>query len=319
MTTRVFIDGQEGTTGLKIRKRFLNRNDVELLTICEADRKNPEARLELMKQADVSFLCLPDAASREIAERADSQMRILDTSTAHRTNPDWVYGLPELCKDQRERIRTAIRVAVPGCHATGFITLVKPLIALGIAGTEYPFTCHSVTGYSGGGKTMIRRYDPGKNGMEEKEPALASPRQYGLGQTHKHLPEMTALTGIAYPPVFNPVVADYYCGMLVTVPIQTRMLKKKMNPETLRKELQDYYKGQKLIRVRESGEHPEDGFLAGNALAEKDHLEIFVLGHEEQISLAARYDNLGKGASGAAIQCMNIMLDLPEETGLSVD
>jgi N-acetyl-gamma-glutamyl-phosphate reductase, uncommon form len=314
MKYKVFIDGQEGTTGLKIRKRFQERRDLELLPISEKDRKNIEVRLERMKEADITFLCLPDAASREIILKADESMRILDTSTAHRTNDKWVYGLPELCKGQRDRIKSSNRVAVPGCHATGFIVLTKPLIALGIAEKDYPFTCQSITGYSGGGKNMISQYD-----SADRSEALKSPRLYGLTQQHKHLPEMTAITGIDYPPVFNPTVADYFSGMLVTVPLHSRMLNKKMTSEALRQEFAGYYEQQSMIRVMGIDELPEDGFLASDDMAEKDNLQIFVMGNAERIVLAARYDNLGKGASGAAIQCMNIMLDLPEETGLTID
>lgn len=314
MTFKVFIDGQEGTTGLKIRKRFQERKDLELLAISEEDRKNPAARLDRMKEADVTFLCLPDTASREIVEKAAPDMRILDTSTAHRTNKDWVYGLPELQEGQRERIKFSNRVAVPGCHATGFILLTKPLVALGITPKDYPFTCQSITGYSGGGKSMIAQYE-----SNQREAALDSPRMYGLSQHHKHLPEMKAMVGLEHPPVFSPTAADYFSGMLVTIPLHARTLSKKISLEDLQKVFAEYYGNQKMIRVMGTDENPEDGFLASNSLTDRDNLEIYVLGHDEQIVLAARYDNLGKGASGAAIQCMNIMLGLPEETGLSID
>ena len=311
MKYKVFIDGQEGTTGLKINKRLQGRDDLELLTIESEARKNLEARLEYMKKADVTFLCLPDAASKEVIANADKSWRILDTSTAHRTNKEWAYGFPELNGNQRDKIRNSNRVAVPGCHATGFIALVNPMVYLGIAGKDYPFTCQSITGYSGGGKKMIAEYT-----AQDRDKGYNSPRQYGLDQNHKHLPEMTAITGIDYQPSFHPVVADYYSGMLVTVSFQKRFLKQKLSAEEISQVMADYYKGQLMIQVREFGEKPEDGCMAANKLAEKDSLEIFVYGHDEQIILMARYDNLGKGASGAAIQCMNIMLDMPEETGL---
>ncbi|HVI42373.1 MAG TPA: N-acetyl-gamma-glutamyl-phosphate reductase, partial [Anaerovoracaceae bacterium] len=309
----IFIDGQEGTTGLKIHKRLQGRNDLELLAIAEEERKDPEARLELMKQADISFLCLPDAASREIAERADKNWRILDTSTAHRTDKNWVYGFPELDGSQRNKIKESNRVAVPGCHATGFISLVKPMISLNIIDKDYPFTCHSITGYSGGGKSMIAQYKE-----ENRAVSFDSPRQYGLDQNHKHLAEMIAITEIGFAPVFHPIVADYYSGMLVTISLHSRLMNKKLKPQELRQELSEYYKNEPMIQVRNFGEKPADGFMAANVLAETDGLEVYVLGNEEQITLMARYDNLGKGASGAAIQCMNIMLNLPENTGLVI-
>ncbi len=314
MTYKIFIDGQEGTTGLKIQKRLQGREDLELLSINEEDRKNPVARMEQMRQADISFLCLPDAASREIIEKAEPDLRILDTSTAHRTDKNWVYGFPELSQIRREKIKEANRVAVPGCHATGFISLVKPLISLKLIDKDYPLTCHSITGYSGGGKSMIARYE-----AENREASLDSPRQYGLDQNHKHLAEMIAVTGIGYAPIFHPIVADYYSGMLVTISLYRRLMSKKLKPAALRQELAEYYKDQPVIKVRQAGEKPADGFMAADMLSETDGLAIYVLGNEEQITLMAGYDNLGKGASGAAIQCMNIMLNLPETKGLVIE
>lgn len=311
MSYRIFIDGQEGTTGLKIHKRLESRNDLKVLEIGREERKNPAARLEMMKQADITFLCLPDAASREIVERADKNWRILDTSTAHRTNKDWVYGFPELDRSQREKIKRSNRVAVPGCHATGFISLVKPLITLKIIEKDYPLTCHSITGYSGGGKSMISQYEG-----ENREAGLDSPRQYALDQNHKHLPEMMGITEIELKPAFHPMVADYYSGMLVTVSLHERLMRQKMKPETLRQELSQYYRDQRMIQVMEPAEKPADGFVAAGQLADTDGLQIFVFGREEQITLMARYDNLGKGASGAAIQCMNLMMNMPEDLGL---
>ncbi len=311
MNYRIFIDGQEGTTGLKIHKRLQGRRDLDILTIASEERKNLDARLEMMRQADVTFLCLPDTASREIIEHAEENWRILDTSTAHRTNKKWVYGFPELDQTQREKIKESNRIAVPGCHATGFIALVKPLISLNLVGKDYPFSCHSITGYSGGGKSLIAKYEG-----QDRDFSLDSPRQYGLDQNHKHLAEMIAVTGTDFAPAFHPIVADYYSGMLVTIPLQGRLMRKKLQPEKLQQMLSEYYANQPMIRVKKFGEKPADGFIAANALAETDGLEIFLYGHEDQITLMARYDNLGKGASGAAIQCMNIMLDMPENTGL---
>ena len=313
MVYKVFIDGQEGTTGLKIHNRLKNRADLEILTIAETERKNLESRLEMIKMADISFLCLPDAAAKEIAAMAGEESRILDTSTAHRTNPHWVYGMPELEKNQREKLKAANRVAVPGCHATGFISLVKPLIELGITDVDYPFTCHSITGYSGGGKAMIAQFEE-----ENRNTSLNSPRQYGLDQNHKHLPEMIAMTGISHPPAFHPIVADYYSGMMVTVPLHTRLLSKKKSAAELQQALEEYYQGQPLIKINPFGEKPKDGVMTAGDLAGTDGMEICIYGHDGQITLMARYDNLGKGASGAAIQCMNLMLNLPETAGLLI-
>lgn len=308
---KVFIDGSAGTTGLKIFERFQNRADLELLTIPEADRKNLDARVAKVCEADISFLCLPDAASREICEQLPQTARLLDTSTAHRTLPDWVYGLPELSKERRAAVAAANRVAVPGCHATGFITLAAPLVSMGIAAPDYPFTAHSVTGYSGGGKSMIAAYE-----AEDRPNTYDSPRQYALGQKHKHLPEMQKIAGLAYPPVFNPIVADYFSGMVVTVPLHTRLLQKPMAPEDVTKAFADYYGGQRFIHVMPYGQLPEDGTMDANSLAGTNDLEIYIVGTAEQIVLISRFDNLGKGASGAAVQCMNLMLGLPEDTGL---
>ena len=308
---KVFIDGSAGTTGLKIFERFQNRADLELLTIPEADRKNLDARIAKVCEADISFLCLPDAASREICEQLPQTVRLLDTSTAHRTLPDWVYGLPELSKERRAAVAAANRVAVPGCHATGFITLAAPLVSMGIAAPDYPFTAHSVTGYSGGGKSMIAAYE-----AEDRPNTYDSPRQYALGQKHKHLPEIQKIAGLAYPPVFNPIVADYFSGMVVTVPLHMRLLQKPMTPEDVTKAFADYYGSQRFIHVMPYGQLPEDGTMDANSLAGTNDLEIYIVGTAEQIVLISRFDNLGKGASGAAVQCMNLMLGLPEDTGL---
>lgn len=311
MKYKVFIDGQEGTTGLKIHKRLRDRNELEVLTITEDKRKDLNARLEMINKSDLTFLCLPDAASKEIAENVRKDRRLIDASTYHRTNKEWTYGFPELNETQRSKIKESNRVAVPGCHATGFISLITPLVSLGIIQKDYPFSCHSLTGYSGGGKSMISQYE-----SDSRDTTLDSPRQYGLTMKHKHLPEMKYITGIEYAPVFHPIVSDYYCGMLFTTTLHSRLLNKKIKPEDIRQVYSEYYKEQTLIQVRRIEENPEDGFMSANAMAETDSLEIFVSGNEEQIVLMARYDNLGKGASGAAVQCMNIMLNLPEYEGL---
>jgi N-acetyl-gamma-glutamyl-phosphate reductase len=310
MAYTVFIDGQEGATGLKICERFAARDDIRLLTIDPARRKDIKSRLDCMAAADVIFLCLPDDASREIMLAADAlggRRRVIDASTAFRTAPDWVYGLPELRPGQREKIRAADKVAVPGCHATGFILLAYPLIHLGIVGADYPFCCHSVTGFSGGGKKMIAAY-------AEKE--MRAPRQYGLSQTHKHLPEMEIISGTQSPVLFDPIVADYYSGMLVTTPLHPKLFQKKADPWALYEAFAAYYRDQPMIRVLPPGEGAADGFLPADALAGRNDAELLFYGRAEYTMLAARYDNLGKGASGGAIQCMNLMLGLPEETGL---
>lgn len=310
---KIFVDGAVGTTGLRIFDRLGEASDIELLSLPEEKRKSLEARLEKVKEADLTFLCLPDVASREIVEHAPADARICDTSTAHRTNPDWVYGFAEL-STQREKIETANRVAVPGCHASGFISLVRPLVEKGALPAEYPLTCHSITGYSGGGKGMIADYE-----SKERSEAFNSPRIYGLGLTHKHLPEMKAITGITNPPVFTPIVADYYSGMLVTVSLPVSAFSKSFQSgEAVRNLLADYYQGSKLISVAEFNPEIDTNMLASNQLSGKDNLEIYVTGSQDQILLMALFDNLGKGASGAAVQCMNLMLGREETAGLEV-
>ena len=296
---KIFVDGSAGTTGLRILDRLAGRPELELISLPEADRKNLDARAEACAKADLVFLCLPDAASREIVPLIPANVRVLDTSTAHRTAPGWVYGLPELA-GQRARIVEAARVAVPGCHATGFAVLAAPLVQMGLLPPDYPFTVTSLTGYSGGGRPA----------------ALDSPRSYGLGLHHKHLPEMQAVCGLAAPPAFVPVVADYYCGMQTILPLHMALAKAPAGE--LARALAGYYAGQSQITVHPLGEVPENGFLASNALAGSDRLEIYCTASPDgsQMLLAALFDNLGKGASGAAVQCMNLMLGLPETAGL---
>lgn len=307
MKYKVFIDGAEGTTGLKIHEYFSRRDDIELLNIESSRRKELEERLAFVKKADISFLCLPDAASREIAAAAPAECRILDTSTAHRTDSQWTYGMPELCPGQKEKIRESNRVAVPGCHATGVIMLVRPLIESGIVSVDHQFCAFSLTGYSGGGKKMIAEYES-EDRCEKDE--FESPRQYGIYQSHKHLPEIVAMTGLSTPPAFIPVVADYYSGMEVTVPVKGV----KAGIKEIRELFCDYYKDQKMVQVKDSLD--KGGFIAANRLQGTNILNITVTGNDENIILVALYDNLGKGASGAAIQNMNIMLGLDEEKGL---
>ena len=315
MKYKVFIDGAEGTTGLKIHQYFEKRDDIEVLHIDSDKRKDLEERVRLISQADVSFLCLPDAAAKEVAAAAPKESRILDTSTAHRTDPEWTYGMAELCEGQREKIRNSNRVAVPGCHATGVILLIKPLIEAGLVPKDYPFAATSLTGYSGGGKKMIAQYQAeeravGTAGGNKAEDILCSPRQYGIAQMHKHLPEIVAAAGIDAPPAFLPIVADYYSGMEVTIPVKVKGLTK----AEVEKTMKEYYKDQLMVKYVESMD--DEGFVAGGRLSGKNNLEITVEGNDENILLIATYDNLGKGASGAAIQNMNIMLGIDETKGL---
>lgn len=307
---KIFVDGSAGTTGLRILDRLAGRPELELVSLPEANRKNLDARAEACAKADLVFLCLPDAASREIVPLIPANVRVLDTSTAHRTAPGWVYGLPELA-GQRARIVEAARVAVPGCHATGFAVLAAPLVQMGLLPPDYPFTVTSLTGYSGGGKSMIADYR-----ADGRPAALDSPRSYGLGLHHKHLPEMQAVCGLTAPPAFVPVVADYYCGMQTILPLHMALAKAPAGE--LARALAGYYAGQSQITVHPLGEVPENGFLASNALAGTDRLEIYCTASPDgsQMLLAALFDNLGKGASGAAVQCMNLMLGLPETAGL---
>lgn len=311
--TKVFIDGSAGTTGLQIFERLGKREDIELITLTEENRKDTEARREAINSSDVTFLCLPDAAAVEAVSLAGDKVRIIDASTAHRTNPAWDYGFPELSAKHREAIAASKRVANPGCYASGFISLVYPLVQAGVLTEDYPLTAHAVSGYSGGGKKMIASIEGA-----DKTKEMASPRQYALSQSHKHLPEMQAVCGLKYKPMFNPIVDDYYAGMVVSVPLVTRALAKKFTPADIHEILSAHYEGQRFVKVMELGgkDTLPDGFLPANTLEGTNDMQLFVFGNEEQILLCSRLDNLGKGASGAAIQNMNIMLGLDEATGL---
>ena len=311
MKYKVFIDGSSGTTGLRIADRLARRPELELLHIPETGRKDLVRRAETINAADLAFLCLPDAASREVAPLIDSRVKVLDTSTAFRTAPGWVYGFPEL-HGQREKLRAANRVAVPGCHASGFIALARPLVELGLAPAGYPFVCHSLTGYSGGGKKMIAEYEDGQR------PALYStPRAYGLTLHHKHLPEMQAVPGLTAPPIFCPIVDDYYAGMEVAVPLRMELLGG-VTPAQVAEALAGYYAGEAMVTVHPLGQLPLDGMLAAGALAGSDRMELYPLASPDgsQMVLVSLFDNLGKGSSGAAVQCMNILLGLDETAGL---
>ena len=315
MKTKIFIDGSEGTTGLRIYERFEGRDDIELLKISSELRKDPEEIKKFINASDITFLCLPDAAAREAVAMVENEnVRIIDTSTAHRTEEGWAYGYPELSKEHREAIRNGKRVAVPGCHATGFITIVYPLIAGGILPADYPVSSFSLTGYSGGGKKMIAEYEG-----EERDQELDSPREYGLTQNHKHLKEMKAITGLSRKPLFSPIVSDYYSGMLVSIPFYADMLNGTQTPEGVHKFFEEYFAGEKFIRVMPFGAEADTrGFLGSNNCSGWDGIEIFVSGNEERILVSARFDNLGKGASGAAVQCLNIMLGCDEAKGLKL-
>ena len=309
---KVYIDGQEGTTGLKILERFSRRNDIELLRIDEDKRKDPEERRKLINASDFTFLCLPDAAAIEAVSLAADRVRIIDASTAHRTNPDWAYGFPELDDSFREKIAKSMRTAVPGCYASGFASMVYPIVKMGILPTDYPVSVHAVSGYSGAGKKAIAVYE-----SADRPADFDSPRQYALTQKHKHLPEMQKICGLDYAPAFNPLVCDYFSGMVVSLPLHTRLLKKKYNADDMRKALTEYYesRGSHFVKVMPEGE-PADGFIGANNLAGTNNMEIFVNGNDERLIINSRLDNLGKGASGAAVQCLNIMMGVDEKTGL---
>jgi N-acetyl-gamma-glutamyl-phosphate reductase len=317
MKAKVFVDGQEGTTGLEIHHYLNTRTDIELLEIEKDRRKDPEARRKLLNAADLAFLCLPDAASREsISLVSNEKTRIIDASTAFRTDPAWTYGIPELNKGQRDAIRTSRRVTVPGCHATGYVLAVHPLVAEGIMPKNYPASCFSLTGYSGGGKKMIEQYQD--QGRDEK---MKIPRPYALKLEHKHLPEMHRWSGLASPPLFTPVVADYYRGMAVSVPLFPSLLAKKMTARDVREVLASWYAGEKFVRVLPFDPEAtlDQGALKVAECNGTNRLDLFVFGGSERILVTARLDNLGKGASGAAIQNMNIMLGADEATGLFID
>ena len=311
MAPKVYIDGKEGTTGLQIYDRLARRDDIELLLIDEDKRKDPAERKRLMDSADIVFLCLPDAAAVEAVGLIENpNTRVIDASTAHRTDPAWDYGFPELSAKHREAVRVSKRVANPGCHATGFISIVYPLVAMGLLPKDAALSCFSLTGYSGGGKKMIAQYE-----AEDKGAELLAPCPYGLGQSHKHLPEMQKICGLETKPVFVPIVDDYYKGMAATVPFHMSQLTGVSTLEEVRQRLSAYYAGAAMVHVAESTETAK---VYANALAGKDTLTLIAAGTDEQFTVTALFDNLGKGASGAAVQNMNLMLGLDERTGLAL-
>lgn len=307
----IYIDGKEGTTGLQIFERLGSREDIDLLLIDEDKRKDAAERKKCINAADIVFLCLPDAAAREAVALCDNpNTRFIDASTAHRTHPDWDYGFPELSAAHRDAIKRSKRVANPGCHASGFISSVYPLVKLGIVPADYPLTCSSLTGYSGGGKKLIAEYED-----ENRDPRHESHRIYGLTLQHKHLPEMTHVCGLTAAPVFVPILGDFYKGMASTIMLHNRLLPGKPTAQDIHAALADYYAGQTMVSVAPFG--GEEPVIYADTLAGHDSLKLIVCGHAEQTIVTALFDNLGKGASGAAVQNMNLMLGFEETTGLT--
>ena len=307
---KVFIDGSVGTTGLRIYERLSQREDVSLITLSEENRKNPSARKQAINSADVVFLCLPDDAAREAVSMVENEnVTIIDASTAHRTLPNWAYGFPELAPVFEQKVLSSKRIAVPGCHASGFIALVYPLVEAGILSKDALLSCHSITGYSGGGKKMIAEYE-----NEQRNALLDAPRQYALTQGHKHLKEMQAIGGLENAPVFSPIVSDFYSGMVVTVPL----FKEDVNGASMA-DIANIYKNLytgPIVTFTENMD--ENGFISGAGLSGKDSMQVSVLGNDDRMILVARYDNLGKGASGAAVECLNIVLGCEKTLGLEI-
>lgn len=308
---KIFIDGKAGTTGLRIYERLENRDDIEILSLSEELRKDINARKEALNSADVAFLCLPDDAAREAVSLIENpNVTVIDTSTAHRTNDGWAYGFPELSDEFENKIKSSKRIAVPGCHASGFIALVYPLVENGIISPDALLTCHSLTGYSGGGKKMIEQYRE-----EDRDKLLDAPRQYGITQNHKHLKEMQAISKINNAPMFSPIVADFYSGMEVTVPLFAKSLNAGKTVDDIKAAYKNKYTGP-IVSYKENVD--EAGFMSAAALEGKDSMEITVCGNDERILLVARYDNLGKGASGAAVECLNIVIGQEKTKGLEL-
>ncbi len=305
---KVFIDGSAGTTGLRIHERLASRDDIQVITLSDEKRKAPEARKEAINSADIAFLCLPDDAAREAVSFIENNNTVvIDTSTAHRTDENWAYGFPELSKGHLEKIQSSKRIAVPGCHASGFIALIYPLVEEGIISPDTLLSCFSLTGYSGGGKKMIGEYE-----AEERDALLDAPRIYGLTQQHKHLKEMRAITGIENFPVFMPVVAPFYSGMAVSIPLFSSQINGTL--DDIRKIYEEKYNWG-MVSYKENTD--KGGFLSAGTFSFKDTMTVSVYGNEERFTLEAVYDNLGKGASGAAIECMNIVLGNNPSYGLT--
>lgn len=309
---KVFIDGKDGTTGLKIYNRFENRKDIELLVIDPEKRKDPKERARLINESDITFLCLPDAASIEAVSLAENdKTKIIDTSTAHRTLDGWAYGFPELSKEHRQKIENSNRIAVPGCYASGFNSIVYPLVHSGFIDRDYDVVCFALSGYTGAGKKGIAQYED-----ENRDSELDSPRLYALTQQHKHLKEMKAVSGLSKEPLFSPVICDYPQGMVVNISLYTDRMNKKYTPDDVCKMFKEHYAGSDIVKVRDLGY--TQGMIASNTFANRDDMEIEVNGNDDRIIITSRFDNLGKGASGAAIQCMNIAIGADEKTGLNI-
>lgn len=310
---KVFIDGSEGTTGLRIFERFAGRDDIELLRIPAQLRKDPDEIRKYINASDITFLCLPDAAAREAADMAENDTTvIIDTSTAHRTEEGWAYGYPELSPAHRAAIKNGKRIAVPGCYATGFITAAYPMVVKGMLPKDYPVSAFAISGYSGAGKKSIAAYE-----AADRDKELDAPREYALSQNHKHLKEMQKIAGLDRTPLFSPFICDYYSGMVVTLPFYADMLNGKPDPQAVHTLFSEYYAGEQFVRVMPFGKEADfGGFLAGNACSGLDGIEIYVTGNEDRILVSTRFDNLGKGASGAAVQCLNIILGCAENKGL---
>jgi N-acetyl-gamma-glutamyl-phosphate reductase len=313
MKYKVFVDGQEGTTGLRINEYLANRSDIEVLRIAPERRKDTDERARLLNAADIAFLCLPDVAAKEVAALVTNPSTcVIDASTAHRVAPDWAFGLPELAPDQRDRIRAAKRISNPGCHSTAFILLLRPLVDAGLVSPTLPVSATSITGYSGGGKKMIEQYEAGGDAK------LDAPRPYGLTLAHKHVPEMSAHTGLKTPPIFMPIVGSFLKGLVVSVPLHLSQLKPGITANTLHKALVDRYAGERFIRVRPLRDAAtlESGFFDVQANNDTNNVDIFVFANDSQALLMCCIDNLGKGASGAAVQSMNVHLGVEESLGL---
>lgn len=309
--TKIFIDGKEGTTGLKIYERFIHRPDIEILSLPEDKRKDAEYRREFINKSDITFLCLPDAAACEAVSLCDNpDTVIIDASTAHRTNPAWAYGFPELSSAHREAVKTGKRIATPGCHAGGALSLLYPLTSKSVLPADYPLVIYSITGYSGGGKKMIAEYE-----SECRDTLLDAPRQYGLSQSHKHLPEIVHVAGLSRTPIFSPIVASFPQGMQVSVPLHTDLLRGISTVRDAHEFFCEYYKWQNMVKVLPLEEN-FGGFAPSNKYAGDNRMYVYVGGNDDRILLCSMFDNLGKGASGAAVQCMNISLGIDETTGL---
>ncbi len=309
---KVFIDGKDGTTGLKIYSRFENRQDIELLLIDSEKRKDLKERARLINESDITFLCLPDAASVEALSLVENEnTTIIDTSTAHRTLDGWAYGFPELSQWHRDKIKSSKRIAVPGCYASGFNSIVYPLVKNGFITPDYDIVCYALSGYTGAGKKGIAQYED-----KDRDKELDSPRLYALSQEHKHLKEMKAISGLSKEPIFSPIVCDYPQGMVVSIPLFTNKMTKKYTTNNICDMFSEHYSTSNIVKVRELGY--TSGMIASNTFANRDDMEIEINGNSERILITARFDNLGKGASGAAIQCMNIAMGIDEKTGLNI-